>query len=462
MSSVIDKETQWKSIFETVQALSERKQENNKDAIKKAIKEKVMTIKRLYLNNLGIPKYLMTEKPLSLKKMEKGLQNYFFGRKGQLTNHFAFIRKEVYADERKKLVNLEKKIDTGPLTYYFLKENEDQYEKRVNEVKKHKLKISANYIVQDDKDFDLDKIKFIEQLASIYDSIGMHNSNIVKKNPSKKIMLDISKKRDLTPRNRETNKMKMSSCPKTPTKSRNTKIPLLYTDSTRQHNRTTKTLFSLSKHHQTKTDSRSTLTKSSYQPLSTSYKTFQTEPRVRNLRHSLGMTKTLLLTKASEWGNNQEQLEKRLFKLIDDSNIERKDFFNQAKDKDLEEILELKVKKKNRKGEAKEMFIQAIKLKDDYTQMDRDKAEMLKLSDEITRMSDEAALLFADRITDAYYKKSDRIEDNEYKLNPFIEKQKKLKVFKLRNKMNLGLIKMKKLSFNLDFEKSNLKSKYPK
>lgn len=112
-----------------------------------------------------------------------------------------------------------------------------------------------------------------------------------------------------------------------------------------------------------------------------------------------------MLSKALELGINQEQLEKQLFKLIDDANITRKDYFNQVKDQDLEEILELKVKKKkNNRGEAKEMFIQAIKLKDDYTQIDRDKAEMLKLSDDITKMSNEAALVFAERIQETYYK----------------------------------------------------------
>lgn len=170
--------------------------------------------------------------------MEKGLQSYFFGKTGEITKRFAFLRKEVWKNEKRKQENLAKKIDTGQLTYYFLKENEDTYKKRVNEIKKHKLIISTNYHVKEDKDLNLEQLKLIDQLANYtYDSTNIHNSNHNKKrNLLKQIVIENNKiKRNLIPSHAEKQHKTISLIEATPIRSRNNNIRLLNTDSGTQY-----------------------------------------------------------------------------------------------------------------------------------------------------------------------------------------------------------------------------------
>ena len=165
------------------------------------------------------------------------------------------------------------------------------------------------------------------------------------------------------------------------------------------------------------------------------------------------------MTKASSLQAHTNKIDGQLYKIIDSLQYKNKvqDTFKQ---KDLEEIYDMKIKKKKDKGHAKEQVIQAVKVKDDYTLMDSDKAAMIKLSDDITKMPDEVALAFADRIAEAYYDRSDKVGNNEYVINPFIEKIKLRKIKKLREKTDNNNDKIHRMGVSLELKERQLKLKY--
>ena len=104
---------------------------------------------------------------------------------------------------------------------------------------------------------------------------------------------------------------------------------------------------------------------------------------------------------------------KKLFTLIDKTkNIHNKKITIDLK-KDIEEILEVKVKEKNEK--TKDDFMQAVHLKDgNYFSMGGVKAKMLNLSDKINKITDDEALIYAERIAEEYMKSSKQAGINTF------------------------------------------------
>ena len=108
-----------------------------------------------------------------------------------------------------------------------------------------------------------------------------------------------------------------------------------------------------------------------------------------------------ILTKADTLVDHTAKIDGQLCDIIDSLQYNTKKENNNKKD--LEEIYDMKIKDRKKNGTTKDLVIQAVKIKDDYTLMDSDKAAMIKLSDDITKMPDEVALAFADRIVENYY-----------------------------------------------------------
>ena len=111
-----------------------------------------------------------------------------------------------------------------------------------------------------------------------------------------------------------------------------------------------------------------------------------------------------IITKADTLVDHTTKIDGQLCEIIDSLQYKTKKENNNKKD--LEEIYDKKINDRKNKGTTKDLVIQAVKIKDDYTLMDSDKAAMIKLSDDITKMPDEVALTFADRIVENYYAKN--------------------------------------------------------
>lgn len=171
--------------------------------------------------------------------------------------------------------------------------------------------------------------------------------------------------------------------------------------------------------------------------------------------------KTTIIKKVEKLGNKQHKMEKKLFRIIDRAQNNNK--MKCGIDRDLETILGAKIKKKKKFGQTKEFYIQAVKIKDDYSLMDSKKAQLLKLSDSINNLTDEVALKFADRLIEAYYQKTVLAKLDIPLVAPDVVKKKlKIEGEKLRSKINHNNEILKKMGFNAEKEKINLNKTYQK
>ena len=165
-----------------------------------------------------------------------------------------------------------------------------------------------------------------------------------------------------------------------------------------------------------------------------------------------------IITKADTLVDHTTKKDGQLCEIIDSLQYKTKKENNNKKD--LEEIYDMKINDRKNKGTTKDLVIQAVKIKDDYTLMDSDKAAMIKLSDDITKMPDEVALTFADRIVENYYAKSDKVDKFEYKSNPFVEKLRIKKQRKLRDKTDNNYDKIQRLGMILELREYKFNLKY--
>ena len=154
-------------------------------------------------------------------------------------------------------------------------------------------------------------------------------------------------------------------------------------------------------------------------------------------------------------------MEKKLFRIID--RAQNRNSMKKVIDKDLETILDAKIKKKKKFGQTREIYVQAVKIKDDYTLMDSKKAQLLKLSDSINNLTDEAAMMFADRLIEAYYEKTVAMKIDIPLLAPdIVKKHKNEQIQKIRNRISNNNEKLIRMGYNAEKEKQNLNKTYQK
>ena len=92
-------------------------------------------------------------------------------------------------------------------------------------------------------------------------------------------------------------------------------------------------------------------------------------------------------------------MNKKLFRISDKAELKKKQ--GPVVDKILEEIYDRKVKKK-KEFKTKELFLKTSNEKDIYTNMGKDKKDLLKMSEIVQNMSDEEALRFSENILEQY------------------------------------------------------------
>ena len=148
----------------------------------------------------------------------------------------------------------------------------------------------------------------------------------------------------------------------------------------------------------------------------------------------------------------------KLFRLIDNSKISKKKNIDSIKTMDMLEVLDIKNKKEEDEKEfesTREIFSSANK---DYFGLNKDKAELLSISDKISKLPDNVALYLIERFSQNYEKTSINIMDEiTTQYSPLIDnlKNKNRKEMKLRLQKNSNKIIM--LNASLDTEKDELK-----
>ena len=168
-----------------------------------------------------------------------------------------------------------------------------------------------------------------------------------------------------------------------------------------------------------------------------------------------------IMKKVNNLNNKQHKMEKKLFRIID--RAQNRNNMKKVIDKDLETILDAKIKKKKKFGQTREIYVQAVKIKDDYTLMDSKKAQLLKLSDSINNLTDEAAMMFADRLIEAYYAKTVAMKIDIPLLAPdIVKKHKNEQIQKIRNRISNNNEKLIRMGYNAEKEKQNLNKTYQK
>ena len=401
--------------------------------ITKKIQEKRKEIQKLYINNLGASKYWRSErKPSPLRRLEEGMIKFFFKEDSNVLNKIPKLRRALLRDEHKRKSIFSPKIDVGPLVYLYLNDNGNTQISRQIDIQSRKLKMSQNYEVFNDKDIvqtEMQRLLDKEKNATS----PLNNPKI--RNSRNSFRLSCLTK----PNKCSDNNSKQATKYTTPNKKSSfssyltpTKIQIIPkmgvgSISTQEKNNL---LFKTTVLFNEKVDKKHRKSQSS-----TMIKHHRNFPKEKVLKS--------IITKADTLVDHTTKIDGQLCEIIDSLQYKTKKENNNKKD--LEEIYDMKINDRKNKGTTKDLVIQAVKIKDDYTLMDSDKAAMIKLSDDITKMPDEVALTFADRIVENYYAKSDKVDKFEYKSNPFVEKLRIKKQRKLRDKTDNNYDKIQRL-----------------
>lgn len=359
-------------------------------------------IKSMFKIKNSVFDLIKSSKPPALKRLEKGMKQYFFGPDGIVANELLWFKK-IYRKRRPYSIGINSTIFVGNLAYLDLK-NKNSLTNRIDETKKMYLKRSQHFAVAEKQTAGSLLFSPMKKRASV--SIPLHTmSNHL--SPQKRIsMLKIEKQ-------------------KTHYKKKQKKKPF----DCRIYN----TYHTMSEEHRESRNNKSTFS-------------FNSPQKTINYQYE---AKKKLSRKIEMVDSNLVQLENTLFKIIDSSSLKNKALSKEEEKiiKDIEIILDAKVKKQS-KEKAKDLLKEALNNKDREC-----KVALMKLSDGITKMNNETALKFAESITEEYYR---RTRNGKF----YIPKKKMYSKYcfntDLRNKCSGNYRLMEKMAFSLD----KLKQKY--
>lgn len=413
------------------------------------IMRKKNLIRSMIVSELGVPKTIKRErKPSALRRLEKGLKKLFFKKDGPVIQKFPKIRQEIIQNDNiRKRSLFDSKINLGSLTYYTLKEGDisNKTEAYLNEHKKGIFERSSHFTIKKERD-PLLELHDVSQVLKKKKKILPSSTKSGFKLNEKMAKYMIKENPDLEDENEENENNKKNNWQTSPNRM-NSSIVNGVNKTSRQRNRENQTF-----------------TNKNLTEYNTFYKSFSNNSSSNSNTVSIPNTKkmkTTIIKKVEKLGNKQHKMEKKLFRIIDRAQNNNK--MKCGIDRDLETILGAKIKKKKKFGQTKEFYIQAVKIKDDYSLMDSKKAQLLKLSDSINNLTDEVALKFADRLIEAYYQKTVLAKLDIPLVAPDVVKKKlKIEGEKLRSKINHNNEILKKMGFNAEKEKINLNKTYQK
>ena len=438
----------------------------------KIIDEKKRKIKNMVKNTLGKANLLYSNrKPSPLLRLEKGLTQYFSDLNGDFIRNFPNLRRKLIYEKEKQKQKLENRIDAGTLLYLYLKNND-----KISSIKKNVLIKSQHFSIKTGIDIvqeEFTKLKNEEKHKrdSVYSIISPQKKIVNKpkiKSQSPKNNFNIlntnknisNNKTSLNffshSRSRNINKndlFKLTSYNsndnfKTPKKRIFPKINLNTIDSLNKK--------TISESNKSKITNTNTISSSSrrinFYLLSPSQKNkiIQEIKLKKNLKTTIN-ERVNLLQSSNEKCNNQ------LFKLIDNSKLPDKNNLESIKTIDMQEILDYKKSEEKKELEfdsAKKNFSAANK---DYYSMDKDKAELLSLSDKVCKLPDDVALYLVDRIAKKYEKQSINIMDEiSAQYSPLLEIIKKKQKEEIRQRLKINHNKMIRLNATLEIEKEEM------
>ena len=407
------------------------------------IAKKKNQIRTMIVNELGIPKTTKrVRKPSALKRLEKGLKNLFFKKDGPVTQKFPKIRQEIiHKANTRHHSTFDTKINVGSLTYFYLKEGniQNKTEAYINEYKKNVFERSNYFTVRKEKDplLELNDVsnKIIERNRMNKTGFKLNQKmakHIIKENPTLENDEDSSNcEMNTAPNVNNDHHISLINSNQNPNKNRN------YYTANSYFKKSTYTSY-----YKSNTNNSSSISNTVNSP-------------------SPDIMKKEIMKKVNNLNNKQHKMEKKLFRIID--RAQNRNNMKKVIDKDLETILDAKIKKKKKFGQTREIYVQAVKIKDDYTLMDSKKAQLLKLSDSINNLTDEAAMMFADRLIEAYYAKTVAMKIDIPLLAPdIVKKHKNEQIQKIRNRISNNNEKLIRMGYNAEKEKQNLNKTYQK
>ena len=407
------------------------------------IAKKKNQIRTMIVNELGIPKTTKrVRKPSALKRLEKGLKNLFFKKDGPVTQKFPKIRQEIiHKANTRHHSTFDTKINVGSWTYFYLKEGniQNKTEAYINEYKKNVFERSNYFTVRKEKDplLELNDVsnKIIERNRMNKTGFKLNQKmakHIIKENPTLENDEDSSNcEMNTAPNVNNDHNISLINSNQNPNKNRN------YYTANSYFKKSTYTSY-----YKSNTNNSSSISNTVNSP-------------------SPDIMKKEIMKKVNNLNNKQHKMEKKLFRIID--RAQNRNNMKKVIDKDLETILDAKIKKKKKFGQTREIYVQAVKIKDDYTLMDSKKAQLLKLSDSINNLTDEAAMMFADRLIEAYYAKTVAMKIDIPLLAPdIVKKHKNEQIQKIRNRISNNNEKLIRMGYNAEKEKQNLNKTYQK
>ncbi len=455
----------------------------------KIIDKKKREIKLLVKKKLGNSEFFINpRKPSPLKKLEKGLENFLFSRNSNFLIHFPKIRKKLWYEQRKISNDLNEKIEIGSFIYSQLKNHKNKtVEKYLTKSSIFKIENHGNLINDEYQKIILEKqrksnvFKTIspekKKSSSLFTSINnISNNSINNNNYSNTMNTTINSLRNNNINSSRNNKINninyynsfnnISYTIHSSSLSKNNKIhsrnyPNLFQltsyNMMTPKNKNKIKVFSTNSYSNTQENS-DTNKKNDNFTTSKLYKTTNSffnpfDNKINNINkknhkkiQSCLIEKVSLLNRLTNKCNNQ------LYKLVDNSKNKEREL---SKLKDLEEVFSFKVKKQEDEN-TKKLVYQAKN--DIYFKMDQNKADLIYLSDKVTQMSDDVALVFVDRITKNYVKKSNLVEEVTSILN-YNNDEKKIneKYYQdLRNKIKKNYNRMIKMDASLDKKKEEI------
>jgi len=153
----------------------------------------------------------------------------------------------------------------------------------------------------------------------------------------------------------------------------------------------------------------------------------------------------------------QNKMKKRLFSIIDNAHIKRKE---KGLDKVLEIILNKKFKKHRNNHKIKHLYYKAFNEKDEIYSLG-EKKDIIKVSDLLSRLTDEEALKLSERIIDSYKRKRKKLKINF--IEDVIEKNMtKEEVKKSRENLFNNIMKIEGLLYQTKKEKNHIIDIYDK
>ena len=452
------------------------KLENNffkKLNINKIIEGKKKEIKYLVKNKLGNLGFIINQrKPSPLKFFEKGLQKHLFSKNSDFLVHFPKIRKKYLYEQHRVSNNLNEKIDIGSLVYLQLKDTQSNLlqEKYLKRSSIFKIENSADtveneyqkIISQRKRNSQINFQKKVEKLININNTNNSSNSNPNIGNST----ISSSRNNNNTSRNNYNTsrnyyiKIKdknLTVDSKKSKRSRNISNLFKLTSYETPKNKKTKSYLTTSGNNtednsesnkilETYSDKITKTTNSFFSPIQS--KTYNKTIKVHKIIRSNLNEKVSLLNKLTNKCNNQ------LFKLVDSSKNKEREL---SKLKDLEEVFSFKRRKKDPLEENTKNLVYQAK-NDVYFGMDKYKAELLSLTDEVTRMPDDVALYLVDRIAKNYESKANLVEEvtSHIGFNPILQKIKNRQNKKIREKIEKNYKKIVKLDASLDKKKEKM------